>query len=110
VTHGEKVESAEGKRNERFSEKSLNSQISQKIVQRDRDRERERRESWRERERFMYLGGVSIVDHLSESRSGGLGANSVVLVHHTDRFFLRAQISNCLMLGFIRATETLRKN
>jgi hypothetical protein len=26
------------------------------------------------------------------------------------RFYLRAAISDCLLIGFIRATETLRKN
>ena len=27
-----------------------------------------------------------------------------------QRFYLRAAISDCLLIGFIRATETLRKN
>ena len=52
------------------------------FMERQRDRERERKSG---REIYMYLGGVSLVDHHSEFRCGGLCSNSIVLVLHTDR-------------------------
>jgi hypothetical protein len=39
---------------------------------------------------------------------GGIGVMQITAC--IQRFYLRAAISDCLLIGFIRATETLRKN
>jgi hypothetical protein len=47
---------------------------------------------------------------LSNLRFGSLEIRDTSVTRVTNNFYLRAVISDCLLIGFIRATETLRKN
>ncbi len=56
----------------------------------------------------MSIDGGKENARVSAAEEGEL--SSEASTHPNADFYLRAAISDCLLIGFIRGTETLRKN